>query len=119
MRDLRADIPGKLKGHALSAGRPYPLGATFDGEGVNFALFSAHAERVELCLFSDDGRQERARIALKERDGDIWHVHVAGLGPGTHYGYRVHGPYAPQDGQMSPSRSFSAMRARSCRPSSE
>ncbi|MDJ0627153.1 MAG: glycogen debranching protein GlgX [Rhodobacter sp.] len=95
---MRAEIPAKLKGHSLGAGRPYPLGATFNGEGVNFAVFSAHADRVELCLFSEDGRQERARIPLKERDGDIWHVYVAGLGPGTQYGYRVHGPYKPQDG---------------------
>ena len=98
MRDLRSDIPAKLKGHALSAGRPHPLGATFNGEGVNFAVFSARAEKVELCLFSADGSEERARIPLNERDGDIWHVHVAGLGPGTQYGYRVHGPYKPDDG---------------------
>ena len=59
------------------------MGASFDGEGVNFALFSAHAERVELCLFSPDGRKEMCRIPLRERDGDIWHVHVGGLTPGT------------------------------------
>ncbi len=74
------------------------MGATFDGEGVNFAVFSAHAERVELCLFSPDGRKEMARIALTERDGDVWHGHVGGLMPGTLYGYRVHGPYAPEQG---------------------
>ncbi|AWB50306.1 glycogen debranching enzyme GlgX [Gemmobacter aquarius] len=74
------------------------MGATFDGEGVNFAVFSAHAERVELCLFSSDGRKELARIALPERDGDIWHCHIGGLMPGTLYGYRVHGPYAPEQG---------------------
>jgi len=91
-------IPARLAGHALSAGRPDPLGATFDGEGVNFAVFSAHATRVELCLFTDDGTTEVARIALMERDGDVWHVYVAGLGPGTVYGFRVHGPYAPHEG---------------------
>jgi glycogen operon protein len=91
-------IPGKLRGHALSAGRPEPLGATFDGEGVNFAVFSANAEMVELCLFSDDGRKELARIRLHERDGDVWHIYVAGLTPGTRYGYRVHGPYRPEEG---------------------
>jgi glycogen operon protein len=91
-------LPARLRDHPLSQGRPWPLGATFDGEGVNFALFSAHAERVELCLFSDDGRKERARIPLLERDGDVWHVHVGGLTPGTKYGFRVHGPYRPEDG---------------------
>ena len=92
------DLPTALREHPLSAGRPDPLGATFDGEGVNFAVFSAHAERVELCLFTDDGRKERARIPLLERDGDIWHVYVAGLTPGAKYGYRVHGPYDPENG---------------------
>jgi isoamylase len=96
--NARTRLPSRLRDHPLSRGRPDPLGATFDGEGVNFALFSAHAERVDLCLFSDDGRKETARIALTERDGDIWHVHVAGLTPGTKYGYRVHGPYRPEDG---------------------
>ncbi|MEI4471835.1 glycogen debranching protein GlgX [Frigidibacter sp. MR17.24] len=84
--------------HGLSAGRPDPLGATFDGEGVNFAIFSADAELLELCLFSDDGRTELARIPLRERDGDVWHVYVAGLTPGTLYGYRAHGRYAPEEG---------------------
>jgi isoamylase len=83
---------------SLSQGRPHPLGATFDGEGVNFAVFSAHAELVELCLFTEDGRKEVTRIPLKERDGDVWHVYVAGLTPGTKYGYRVHGPYTPEEG---------------------
>jgi isoamylase len=97
-RGLSGRLPTRLRDHPLSQGRPWPLGATFDGEGVNFALFSAHAERVELCLFSDDGRKERARIPLLERDGDVWHVHVGGLIPGTKYGYRVHGPYRPEQG---------------------
>lgn len=74
------------------------MGASLDGDGVNFALFSAHAEKVELCLFSPDGRRELDRIALRDRDGDIWHVHVGGLTPGTLYGYRVHGPYVPEQG---------------------
>ena len=74
------------------------MGATFDGEGVNFAVFSVHATLIELCLFTPDGRKEMARIALPERDGDIWHVHVGGLTPGTLYGFRVHGPYAPEQG---------------------
>ncbi len=91
-------VPRTLDGHALSAGRPGPLGATFDGEGVNFAVFSAHATMVELCIFTADGASEIARIPLNERDGDVWHIYVAGLGPGTPYGYRVHGPYRPEEG---------------------
>ncbi|MCU0802291.1 MAG: glycogen debranching protein GlgX [Rhodobacteraceae bacterium] len=79
-------------------GRPWPMGATFDGQGVNFAVFSTHATLIELCLFSPDGRKEMARIPLPERDGDIWHGHVGGLTPGTLYGFRVHGPYAPEQG---------------------
>ncbi|MCR8725687.1 glycogen debranching protein GlgX [Frigidibacter sp. ROC022] len=98
MNDAGAEPPRRLRGHALSAGCPAPLGASFTGDGVNFAVFSAHAERVELCLFSADGRKERARIELRERNGDVWHVFVAGLTPGTLYGYRVHGPYAPEAG---------------------
>ena len=74
------------------------MGASLDGDGVNFAVFSAHAEKIELCLFSPDGRRELDRIALRDRDGDIWHVHVGGLTPGTLYGYRVHGPYVPEQG---------------------
>lgn len=74
------------------------MGASLNGDGVNFAVFSAHAEKVELCLFSPDGRRELDRITLRDRDGDIWHVHVGGLTPGTLYGYRVHGPYVPEQG---------------------
>lgn len=82
---------------AITAGRPYPLGARFDGEGVNFAVFSAHATRITLCLFDDEGR-ENLLIDLPERDGDIWHGYVSGLRPGQHYGYRAHGPYRPDEG---------------------
>ncbi|MBL8566778.1 MAG: glycogen debranching protein GlgX [Hyphomicrobiaceae bacterium] len=82
----------------LSAGRPFPLGATFEGDGVNFALYSAHAERVELCLFDLKGAIETARISLSERTGDVWHGFVPGLGPGQRYGWRVHGHYAPEAG---------------------
>ncbi len=80
-------------------GKPYPLGATWDGEGVNFALFSENATAVELCLF--DGAEpvaEYVRIRVEERTDQIWHVYVPGLWPGHHYGYRVHGPYEPQAG---------------------
>ncbi len=91
-------LPARLSGHAVGPGRPWPMGASFDGEGVNFAVFSAHAEMIELCLFSPDGRKELARLPFRERDGDIWHMHVGGLTPGTVYGFRAHGPYAPEQG---------------------
>ena len=91
-------MDGREARYGVGAGRSFPLGATTTGEGVNFAVFSAHGERVELCLFSDDGSRETARLALTERDGDVWHGHVAGLPDGAHYGYRVHGPHAPEAG---------------------
>ena len=96
--NLNHGIPQRLRDHPLAAGRPHPLGATFDGQGVNFAVFSEHATAIDLCLFTDDGRKERARIPLLERDGDIWHVYVGGVTPGTKYGFRVHGPYDPENG---------------------
>jgi len=80
----------------LWPGRPFPLGATWDGEGTNFALFSEHAARVELCLFDDGGNEER--LELRERTALNWHGYVAGIGPGQRYAYRVHGPWAPQEG---------------------
>jgi len=83
---------------AISEGLPYPLGATPDAHGVNFALFSAHATGVELCLFSADGTQELERIALPEYTDEVWHVYVKGLKPGAVYGYRVDGPYEPAAG---------------------
>jgi glycogen operon protein len=82
----------------LSAGAPHPLGATWDGRGTNFALFSAHAEKVELCLFDRHGRREIERIALPERTEDVWHGYLNDLMPGQAYGYRVYGPYAPERG---------------------
>ncbi|RVW00009.1 glycogen debranching enzyme GlgX [Mesobaculum littorinae] len=82
----------------MTAGRAAPLGATFDGDGVNFAVFSENASRVTLCLFSKDGETEVARLDLPERDGDVWHGYVSGLRPGTLYGYRAHGPYRPDEG---------------------
>ena len=82
--------------HTISAGDPTPLGATFDGSGVNFAIFSQHAERLTLCLFDDRNRE--TRIHLPERDGHVWHGYIAGLAPGQRYGYRAHGPFAPTEG---------------------
>ncbi|HET7728703.1 MAG TPA: alpha-amylase family glycosyl hydrolase, partial [Usitatibacter sp.] len=78
-------------------GSPYPRGATWDGRGVNFALFSAHATKVELCLFDASGR-ETERIVLPEYRDETWHGYVPDIGPGQAYGYRVHGPYAPEEG---------------------
>jgi glycogen operon protein len=82
----------------ITEGLSYPLGATWDGEGVNFALFSAHAFRVEICLFDEHGQRETARIDLPEYTDEIWHGYVPGVEPGTIYGYRVHGPYEPEQG---------------------
>ncbi|MBO9555652.1 glycogen debranching protein GlgX [Cellulomonas sp.] len=78
-------------------GRPYPLGATYDGSGTNFAVFSEVAERVELCLVADDGSE--TRIELTEVDAYVWHGYMPAVMPGQRYGYRVHGPYDPSQGQ--------------------
>lgn len=87
-----------MKSPALLSGLPYPLGASWDGEGINFALFSEHATRVELCLYSQDGKTETARYDLPEVTNHIWHGYLPEATPGTTYGYRVHGPYQPQLG---------------------
>ncbi|MCO6440306.1 MAG: glycogen debranching protein GlgX [Nitrococcus mobilis] len=84
--------------NSLWPGESHPLGATWDGEGVNFALFSEHAEKVELCLFDAKGRREVARIELKEQTDLVWHGYLPEARPGLLYGYRVHGPYDPQRG---------------------
>lgn len=87
----------------LWPGKPYPLGATWDGSGVNFALFSESAEKVELCLF-EDGR-EIVRIMLTEHTDQVWHIYLPEIRPGQHYGYRVHGPYEPERGnRFNPSK---------------
>ena len=86
------------QGASLREGRPFPLGATWDGLGVNFALFSAHATKVELCLFDADGVTELERIELPEYTDEIWHGYLPAARPGTTYGYRVHGPYEPDAG---------------------
>ncbi|MGH8609907.1 MAG: glycogen debranching protein GlgX, partial [Gammaproteobacteria bacterium] len=83
---------------AVWPGEAHPQGATWDGEGVNFALFSAHADKVELCIFDPNGRRELQRIALKEQTNQIWHVYLPEARPGLLYGYRVHGPYKPEEG---------------------
>jgi glycogen operon protein len=90
-----ARVTGKGSMHAWP-GSAYPLGATFDGNGTNFALFSEVAEKVELCLIGDDGAE--TRVQLTEVDGFVWHGHLPGVQPGQRYGYRVHGPWDPANG---------------------
>ena len=86
------------KTYKVTEGRPDPLGATLDDTGVNFAVFSENATKMTLCLFSDDGVEEKILIDLPEREGFIWHGHVAGIKAGQKYGYRAHGPYRPDEG---------------------
>ena len=81
----------------MRAGGPYPLGATFDGLGTNFSVFSRVAERVELCLFDDEGRE--SRVDLPEMTGYSWHGYLPRIGPGQRYGYRIHGPWDPGSGR--------------------
>ena len=78
-------------------GQPFPLGATWDGAGTNFSLFSEDAEAVELCLFDDQARE--TRVPVTRRRALNWHSYLPGVGPGQRYGYRVHGPYAPLEGK--------------------
>ena len=82
----------------VTEGLPHPLGATWDGLGVNFALFSAYATKVELCLFDARGERELERIELPEYTDEVWHGYLPDARPGTVYGYRVHGPYEPENG---------------------
>src|ERR1041385_4880967 len=82
----------------LSAGSPHPLGPTWDGRGTNFAIFSADATKVELCLFDRGGKREAERIRLPERTDEVWNGYISHAYPGQLYGYRVHGPYEPQAG---------------------
>ena len=78
-------------------GRPHPLGATWDGTGTNFALFSENATGVDLCLF--DAADQETRIPLTEVDNYVWHSYLVGVGPGQRYGFRVQGPHHPKAGQ--------------------
>ncbi len=83
----------------VEPGAPYPLGATWDGAGVNFAIFSEHATAVDLCLFeAEDPTREQHRVPLPEQTNHIWHAYLPEARPGLHYGYRVHGPWAPEEG---------------------
>lgn len=85
----------KIKPHQ---GKPYPLGSHYDGHGVNFALFSAYAEKVELCLFDETGINETERFEITESDNNIWHIYLPNIKPDQVYGYRVYGPYKPEEG---------------------
>ncbi len=82
----------------LQPGRPWPLGASWDGRGVNFAVYSGHAHSMELCLFDADGRHEQSRTALPGHTHDIWHGYLEGAAPGLVYGYRAHGQWRPDRG---------------------
>jgi len=81
---------------AIEEGLPYPLGAHWSGKGTNFALFSANASKVEICLF--DGELETHRFELPEYTDQVFHGYISGVTPGTFYGYRVYGPYEPDNG---------------------
>jgi glycogen operon protein len=89
---------GKSYQASLQEGSPHPLGATWTGLGVNFALFSAHATKVELCIFDDGGEAEVARVILPEYTDEVWHGFLPDARPGTVYSYRVYGPYEPEAG---------------------
>ncbi|RYF52747.1 MAG: glycogen debranching enzyme GlgX, partial [Comamonadaceae bacterium] len=90
---MRATLPDRLH-----PGLPYPLGATNDGLGVNFAVFSAHASKIELCIFDSRGRKELRRYPLPECTDEIWHGYLPDVGPGLVYGLRAYGPYDPKNG---------------------
>ena len=80
-------------------GKPYPLGATWDGAGVTFSLFSENATRVDLCLFDGSDGQKETRLPIKEQTQQVWHIYLPEIRPGQLYGYRVDGPYEPEQGQ--------------------
>lgn len=83
---------------ALETGKPYPLGAHWDGLGVNFAVFSAHAEKIEICIYDQHGKREISRSVLPEHTDEVWHGYLPRASPGLVYGFRAHGPYAPEKG---------------------
>ena len=111
--EARSTVTGSIVG----PGRPWPLGATWAGSGVNFALYSEHAERIDLCLFDAAGRRELERLPLTERSGFVWHGYLAQVRPGQRYGYRVHGPQAPELGhRFNPHKILLDPYARMVRP---
>ncbi len=99
----------------ISEGKPYPLGATADETGANFAVFSANATRVEVCLFESDGRRETDRFELPELTDEVFDGHLADVGPATFYGFRVHGPIEPEAGhRFNANKPARPLRARPC-----
>src|SRR5947209_19712893 len=82
----------------LREGLPHPRGATWDGKGTNFAVFSAKATKIEVCIFDETGQKEVERIALPEYTDEVWHGYLPDVTPGTIYGLRAHGPYEPEAG---------------------
>jgi len=96
-QEQRTGIPSSVR--RVWPGKPYPLGATWDGRGVNFAIYAEHATKVELCLFDSlDAEKESERIPLPEQSDMVWHVYLPDVTPQQLYGYRVHGPYEPHHG---------------------
>ena len=87
-----------MSGFSVQSGLPWPMGASLTPGGVNFAVFSANATALELCLYAPGGRHEVARLPFRDRTGDVWHLHVEGAGPGLNYAFRAHGPYEPEGG---------------------
>ena len=98
MPDAAFSSPNVSAQSRIREGNPFPLGATWDGKGVNFAIFSSSASKVEVCLFDHEGSQEIERFELPEYTNEVWHGYLPEIGPGTIYGFRVHGPYEPQAG---------------------
>ncbi len=97
---MKTKINEEIESIKLETGSPEPLGSTWDGLGVNFAIYSEHALMVELCLFTKNREhREYAKIELNSKTGNIWHGYIPGLSPGQLYGYRVCGPYEPESGQ--------------------
>ena len=88
--------PTESYGRQIWPGKPTPLGSTFDGSGTNFALFSEVADKIELCLIDKEGNEER--IEMSEVTAHVWHIYLPNVTPGQRYGYRVYGPYEPENG---------------------
>src|SRR5690606_31940153 len=96
---FRLNTIRNIMGITVLPGKIFPLGATWNGQGVNFSIFSQYATAVDLCLFNTSGdKTGEERIRMTERAGHIWHAYIPGIGPGQLYGYRVHGPYEPENG---------------------
>ena len=102
----------------VSEGKPYPLGATADPNGANFAVFSAHATGVDVCIFDGPEGPEIDRFELPEYTDEVFHGHVAGVGPGSFYGFRAYGPFEPEPATVSIRTSFCSTLTRAPTPAS-